>query len=97
MGGPGGRPTRWGDRGTAGRRPPTKATSRGGPGRGRARSAKDSRCYGGVRHGKDWLFVGRGGTQATLQEMLPAMVGADGGGRDDLLAAAVTTPVTGAD
>ena len=50
-------------------------------------------AYGDLRaHGT--LFVGLCGTQATLHEMLRRMVGADGGGRDDLTR--YTTPVTGA-
>ncbi len=50
-------------------------------------------AYGELRaHGT--LFVGLCGTQATLHEMLRRMVGADGGGRDDLTR--FTTPVTGA-
>jgi putative iron-dependent peroxidase len=48
--------------------------------------------YGDLRrHGT--LFVGLCGTQSILHEMLRRMVGADGGGRDDLTR--FTTPVTG--
>jgi putative iron-dependent peroxidase len=50
-------------------------------------------AYGDLRdHGT--LFVGLCGRQAILHEMLRRMVGADGGGRDDLTR--YTTPVTGA-
>lgn len=50
-------------------------------------------AYGDLRsHGT--LFVGLCGRQATLHEMLRRMVGADGGGRDDLTR--YTSPVTGA-
>ncbi len=50
-------------------------------------------AYGDLRlHGT--LFVGLCGSQGILHEMLRRMVGADGGGRDDLTR--YTTPVTGA-
>jgi putative iron-dependent peroxidase len=50
-------------------------------------------AYGDLGH-HGTLFVGLCGTQTTLHEMLRRMVGADGGGRDDLTR--YTTPVTGA-
>ena len=50
-------------------------------------------AFGGLGH-HGTLFVGLCGEQGVLQEMLRRMVGADGGGRDDLTR--YTTPVTGA-
>ena len=49
-------------------------------------------AYGDLGH-HGTLFVGLCGTQGILHEMLRRMVGADGGGRDDLTR--FTTPVTG--